>query len=200
MTLRLPDLLVWLGLFALFALGLAVAAPLTGETDLPAAPLGPTLGDPPPQPVVASEVEIAFADESVAWDWTNICEDGLSRFLLEQDYPLRQLTVILVDADPALPLGVVYPSPAEPDALVFTGCQDTQDGLACRVAVEAGRPGSSLDTAVTVTLAYGAHERFRPRSHEAWDARSGWDWSLFHPMLIQEGTVWTSTCVEMKSH
>jgi hypothetical protein len=95
---------------------------------------------------------------------------------------------------------VVYPSPAEPDALVYTGCQDSQDGLSCQVAMTAGRPGSSLDTAVTAALACGAHERFRPRTRESWDARQGWEWSLFHPLVIQEGTVWTSTCVGMRSY
>jgi hypothetical protein len=202
MTLRLKDIVVWLALLAIFPLGVSVFVALAGPaqppSEWPAPPLGPTLGDPPPTHVDAAPVAITFIDESRAWTWSNRCQVALGRFIADNNYPLRQVTLSLVDSDPTLPLGVVYPDPAEPDALVFTGCRQQGEGLACQVSLGAGRPGSSLDTAMTVALAYGIQEHFRPRTRELWEAGRGWDWAVYQPLVEQAGTVWLSTCMEVK--
>ncbi len=128
-----------------------------------AALLGWSLIQPAPAvPMAAPEPSaFSFVDESLVWDWSVTCRDELA-FLPKQD-----VTFTLTDEAEGLVLGVAYPDATNPDALVLTGCTDD----VCRLAISRGDPGSALDVALSVAMAYGVQRTWGDRTEEAW--RSG---------------------------
>lgn len=201
MTLRLKDVLVWLGLFALFPLGMAIFATISGASapvERPVPPLGPTLGDPAVH-AGGKAPPVTFADESVAWNWTNTCQEEVLSWLATQGYGVSDLTVILVDNNHTLPLGVVYPGMDDPDALALAGCEGQGGALTCRVAVGAVASAQALDTAVSVALVYGVEEHFRSRERAEWLAGAPWRWSNYQPLIHAEEETWVSTCLKVTS-
>lgn len=202
MELKLRDLLFFGALLAIFPLGVYLFVASTKAspvpTDGPVPPLGATLGTPPPAHVAETAHQIAFHNQSETWTWENGCADELARFVTGNGFPVTTLTITLVDEDADLPLGVVYPSVEDPDALALTTCTETGGGLACQVAIGAGAPGAALDTAMATALGYGVREHFRVKTRETWNENQSWRWVDFVPLIEQDGEVWRSTCLEVR--
>ena len=191
-------------LFPLFLLCVAVVALFaSGVWSLPAGPvppLGPTLGQPTlvssSASVADGPVQVLFADESVAWDWQNTCEDEVAAYIAGAKYPVEHLLYTLTD-DADLTLGVAYPDAERPEAVALGGCALESDILACRVSVNAGDPGPALDTTVAALLGYSVQDYFRDKSEAGWGQRPDWDWADYAPLVVEDETGWMSECVEV---
>lgn len=190
----LPLILFFVAVIALFA---------SGVWSLPAgpvAPLGPTLGQPALVSSSASVadglVQVLFVDESVAWDWTNTCEDEVATFVAGANYPVAHLLYTLTD-DADLTLGVAYPDAEGPEAVALGGCSQESDILVCRVSVNAGDPGPALDTTVAALLGYSVQDYYRDKSEEGWGQRPEWQWADYTPLVVEDETGWMSECVEV---
>ena len=190
----LPLILLGVAVVVLFASG--VWSLPTG----PAPPLGATLGRPTPVPspdgVDDGPVQVLFVDESVAWDWTNICQDELVAFVVGAGFAVEHLLVTLSDDDD-LVLGVAYPDPEHIEALALGGCSREGDILACRVSVNAGDPGPALDAATAALLAYSVSDFFRDKSESDWAQRPAWEWGDYGPLVVESESGWMSDCVEV---
>lgn len=166
----------------------------------PVPPLGASLGQPTlvssPERVDDGPVDVLFVDESAVWDWTNTCEDELTAFLGEANYPVEHLLYTLTD-DADLTLGVAYPDAERPEAVALGGCTQESDILACRVSVNTGDPGPSLDTALAALLGYSVQDYHRDKSEAGWAERTEWDWADYAPLVVEDETGWMSECVEV---
>lgn len=167
----------------------------------PIPPLGATLGSPTPLPspgvVDDGPVKVLFVDESVAWDWTNTCEDELAVYVAGAGFAVEHLLVTLSDDDD-LVLGVAYPDPEHIEALALGGCTREGDILACRVSVNAGDPGPALNAATAALLAYSVSDFHRDRSESGWAERPAWEWGDYRPLVVENEAGWTSDCVEVR--
>lgn len=142
-------------------------------------------------------IDIAFHDESMAWDWQwdLNCEPKLEVYL-GQRYPLQTVNITLVD-DPTISLGVAYPDMGEAEAVALASCEGVDGALSCRVAVGYGQASPALDLVTTVAPIYAIQEQLRAKDRQTWEAQPAWDWSVFTPLIQQTEAGWQSQCVSI---
>jgi hypothetical protein len=189
-----------LAFITLALLGLAVFSAMSFASkppvEYPMPPLGPTLGDPPPHATVGNAV-VTFMDADPGWDWDNTCEEEVATWLAGRGLAMASVTLTLDADDHTLPIGVAYPSAEDPEALVLSGCEMTESGLACRVAVAASASSAALDAAASVALVAAVADHLRPKDKESWAQRDTWRWGEYRPLLREIEGGWESTCLKM---
>ena len=192
-----------LAFITLALLGLAVFSAMSFASkppvEYPMPPLGPTLGDPPPHAMV-SHPAVTFVDADPGWDWDNTCEEEVAAWLAGRGLAVARVTLTLEADDHTLPIGVAYPSAKDPEALVLSGCDVTESGLACRVAVAASASSAALDAAATVALVAAVADHLRPKDKDSWAQRDTWTWDEYRPLLRETAGEWESTCLKMQSN
>ena len=186
--------LAFLGLAIFSAMSFASKPPV----QYPMPPLGPTLGDPPPHAAGVSTA-VTFVDADPGWDWDNTCEEEVAAWLAGRGLAVESVTLTLEPDDHTLPIGVAYPSAQDPEALVLSGCDVAESGLACRVAVAASASPTALDAAVSVALVAAVADHLRPRDQESWAQRDAWEWGDYRPLLRETEGGWESTCLRMEA-
>jgi hypothetical protein len=190
-----------LAFITLALLGLAVFSAMSFASkppvEYPMPPLGPTLGDPPAH-ARAVNTAVTFVDADPGWDWDNTCEEEVNAWLVGRGLAVARVTLTLEADDHTLPIGVAYPSAEDPDALVLSGCDVIDSGLACRVAVAASASSAALDAAASIALVAAVADHLRPKDKESWSQRDTWMWDEYKPLLREIEGGWESTCLSMK--
>lgn len=203
-TLRYPLLVLIVLLIAGIVVGALLwqAPQLTAkeEQTTKARPLLETNAFPTAPPVgrpTLPVIDIAFHDESMAWDWQwdLSCEPKLEVYL-GQHYPLQTVNITLVD-DPTISLGVAYPDMGEAETVALASCEGADGALRCRVAVGYGQASPALDLVTTVAPIYAIQEQLRAKDRQTWETQPAWDWSAFPPLIQQTEAGWQSQCVSI---